>query len=80
MAKVICIIFLDFIYLFLQRGKGREKEIRGKTSFTCRIWNLFYNPGMYPDLEWIQEDGFAGWIPTKQDMPARAKTDLKNNF
>ena len=51
----------DFIYLFLQRGEGREKE-REKNidvwrihpsvaSRTSTTGDLAHNPGMYPDWE-----------------------------
>ena len=33
--------FLDFVYLFLERGEGKEKGGR----------NLAHNPGMCPDWE-----------------------------
>ena len=45
----------DFIYLFLERGEGREKEgekhqcvVASRVSPT---WDLALNPGMCPDWE-----------------------------
>ena len=48
--------FKDFIYLFLERGEGREKERERNISVWLPLtWpptrNLAYNPGMCPDWE-----------------------------
>ena len=45
----------DFIYLFLERGEGKE---RGKETSMCGClshapyWDMAYNPGMCPDWEY----------------------------
>ena len=49
------IFFQDFIYLFLERGKGERK--RGKhqcvvASHVASTEDLAHNPGMCPDREW----------------------------
>ena len=55
--KVKCfIIFKDFIYFFLERSKGREKErernINMWLPLTCPpTGDLAHNPGMCPDWE-----------------------------
>ena len=50
----------DFIYLFLKRGEGREKE----RERNINVWlplerpltgDLAHNPGMCPDWESIQQ-------------------------
>ena len=47
--------FLDFIYLFLERGQGREKEEKKHqcvvASHIPPTWDLAQNPGMCPDWE-----------------------------
>ena len=45
--------FKDFIYLFLERGKGREKEKHQcvVASHTPPSGDLACNPGMCPDWE-----------------------------
>ena len=49
--------FLRFIYLFLERGEGKEKESGRETSVCgCLLctpnWDLAHNPGVCPDWEW----------------------------
>ena len=51
----------DFIYLFLERGEGREKErerntnVREKHQWVAshrrRDWDLAHDPRMHPDWE-----------------------------
>ena len=53
-----------FIYLFLERGKGREKEgekHRLVASHRQLTWDRMYNPGMFPNWESNQ------WPFTLQD-------------
>ena len=57
----------DFIYLFLERGEGREKErernINGWLPLMCAPpWDLAYNPGMCPRLGIeLATLWFTGW-------------------
>ena len=54
------LFFKDFIYLFLDRGEGREKE----RERNINVWlplahsapgNWAHNPGMFPDWESNQQ-------------------------
>ena len=48
--------FKIFIYLFLERGEGREKEVEKHqcvlASHVPPTGYLVHNPGMCPDWEW----------------------------
>ena len=46
-------MFKDFIYLFLERGEGREEEKHQYVvaSHVAPIGDLAHNPGMCPDWE-----------------------------
>ena len=45
-------VFKDFIYLFLDRGKGREGNINVLLLLARPlVGGLAHNPGMYPDWE-----------------------------
>ena len=49
------IFFKEFIYLFLERGEGKEREGEKHqcvvASHAPRAGDLAYNPGMCPDWE-----------------------------
>ena len=50
---VVCLfVFKDFIYLFVERGEGREKE-KETSMCSCLLraltGDLAHNPGMFPD-------------------------------
>ena len=49
------IFFKDFIYLFLERGEGKEKEEEKHLCVSAFLkpptGDLAYNPGMCPDWE-----------------------------
>ena len=51
--------FKDFIYLILERGKGKEKEGDKHqcvvASHVPPIGDLAHNPGMFPDWESNQQ-------------------------
>ena len=49
----------DFIYLFLERGEGREKERErninlGGASYALPAGDLGHNPGIFPDWALIR--------------------------
>ena len=61
-SKVICdyslrsFLFLDFIYLLLERGEGREKKEKHQcvvVSYTAPNGDLAHNPDMCPDWNQI---------------------------
>ena len=66
-----------FIYLFLDRGEGREKEREGEkhqcvvASHTPPTGNLAWNSGMCPDWEsnWLPFDSLAGTQSTGPHQP-----------
>ena len=69
---------LDFIYLFLERGEGREKE-RGRNidmqekhqsaaSCTPPTGDLAYDPGICPDRE-LNQQPFSLWDDTQPTEP-----------
>ena len=70
--------FKDFIYLFLERGKGKKKEgEKQQCVVASRVpltGDLAHNPGMCTDGEsnW-PPFGFASWCSTHWATPARAK-------
>ena len=63
-SKIVFFLKKDFIYLFLERGEGRETErernmtveekYQSVASWTHLTGNWTHNPGMYPDwqLNW----------------------------
>ena len=44
-------LFKDFICLFLDRGKGKERENEKNINVWLPTGDLAYNPGMCPDWE-----------------------------
>ena len=68
-----------FIYLFLERGEGRE---RGReTSIASHVpptGDLAYNPGMHPDCELNQRPfgSQAGTQSTEPHRPGQADHNL----
>ena len=68
--RQISFFFLDFIYLFLERGE-RRKRGRETSKFGCLLcapyWGLACNPGMYPDweLNWLPFGSQAGTESTE---------------
>ena len=75
------IIFLkEFIYLFLDRGEGRDKGMKKESERNINVWlplmtpppgNLARNPGMCPDWEsnWRPFGSQAGTQSTELHQP-----------
>ena len=73
----------DFMYLFLERGKGRregEKHQCVVASCVSPTGSLVCNPGMCPRLEIeLVTLWFAGWHSIHWATPARAAPFFYNN-
>ena len=73
------VFFKDFIYLFLDRGEGREKERERNIHvwlLSCAPnWDLARNPGMCPDWEWNQRH-FALQVRTQSTEPHQPEPQM----
>ena len=71
----------DFIYLFLERGEGREKEGGETSMYGCLLstptGDMAHNPGMCPDWK-LNRSHFGLQASTQSTEPHQP--GLKVNF